>query len=137
MTHDIVTRINRDTSLTAMAHLTCAAHTRAELTDIVSRYGDAGIANILALRGDPPKELDLPPGDLGHATDLVDLVREVGDFSVGVAVHPEGHPGVDRPRGRPPAPGGEACAPPTSASPSSSSSPTCGSSSSATYASTE
>ncbi len=92
MTHDIVTRINRDTSLTAMAHLTCAAHTRGELTDIVSRYRDAGIANILALRGDPPKDLNLPPGDLAHATDLIDLVRGVGDFSVGVAVHPEGHP---------------------------------------------
>jgi methylenetetrahydrofolate reductase (NADPH) len=92
MTHDIVTRINRDTSLTAMAHLTCAAHTRGELTDIVSRYHDAGIGNILALRGDPPKDLNLPPGDLAHATDLIDLVREVGDFSVGVAVHPEGHP---------------------------------------------
>ena len=92
MTHDIVTRINRDTSLTAMAHLTCAAHTRAELTEIVTRYRDAGIQNILALRGDPPKDLNLPPGDLGHATDLIDLVRGVGDFSVGVAVHPEGHP---------------------------------------------
>jgi methylenetetrahydrofolate reductase (NADPH) len=92
MTHDIVTRINRDTSLTAMAHLTCAAHTRAELTEIVTRYDDAGIQNILALRGDPPKDLDLPPGDLSHATDLIDLVRGVGDFSVGVAVHPEGHP---------------------------------------------
>lgn len=92
MTHDIVTRINRDTSLTAMAHLTCAAHTREELTEIVTRYDDAGIRNILALRGDPPKDLDLPPGDLSHATDLIDLVREVGDFSVGVAVHPEGHP---------------------------------------------
>jgi methylenetetrahydrofolate reductase (NADPH) len=92
MTHDIVTRINRDTSLTAMAHLTCAAHTREELTEIVTRYHDAGIANILALRGDPPKDLDLPPGDLSHATDLIDLVRGVGNFSVGVAVHPEGHP---------------------------------------------
>jgi methylenetetrahydrofolate reductase (NADPH) len=92
MTHDIVTRINRDTSLTAMAHLTCAAHTRGELNDIVTRYHDAGIANILALRGDPPKDLNLPPGDLAHATDLIDLVRDVGDFSVGVAVHPEGHP---------------------------------------------
>src|SRR6478752_6964400 len=92
MTHDIVTRINRETSLTAMAHLTCAAHTRAELTEIVARYDDAGIRNILALRGDPPKDLDLPPGDLSHATDLIDLVRAVGDFSVGVAVHPEGHP---------------------------------------------
>jgi methylenetetrahydrofolate reductase (NADPH) len=92
MTHDIVTRINRETSLTAMAHLTCAAHTRAELTEIVTRYDNAGISNILALRGDPPKDLNLPPGDLAHATDLVDLVREVADFSVGVAVHPEGHP---------------------------------------------
>jgi methylenetetrahydrofolate reductase (NADPH) len=92
MTHDIVTRINRDTSLTAMAHLTCAAHTEGELTDIVTRYGEAGIANILALRGDPPKDLNLPPGDLAHATDLIDLVRGVGDFSVGVAIHPEGHP---------------------------------------------
>jgi methylenetetrahydrofolate reductase (NADPH) len=103
MTHDIVTRINRETSLTAMAHLTCAAHTRAELTEIVARYDDAGIRNILALRGDPPKDLDLPPGDLSHATDLIDLVRAVGDFSVGVAVHPEGHPAssdraVDRQR---------------------------------------
>jgi methylenetetrahydrofolate reductase (NADPH) len=92
MTHDIVTRINRETSLTAMAHLTCAAHTREELTEIVARYDDAAIRNILALRGDPPKDLDLPPGDLSHATDLIDLVRGVGDFSVGVAVHPEGHP---------------------------------------------
>jgi methylenetetrahydrofolate reductase (NADPH) len=92
MTHDIVTKINRDTSLTAMAHLTCAAHTRGELSDIVTRYGDAGISNILALRGDPPKDLNLPPGDLAHATDLIDLVRGAGDFSVGVAVHPEGHP---------------------------------------------
>src|SRR3954452_6412269 len=92
MTHDIVTRINRETSLTAMAHLTCAAHSRAELAEIVTRYGDAGVQNILALRGDPPKDLDLPAGELSYATDLIDLVQEVGDFSIGVAVHPEGHP---------------------------------------------
>jgi methylenetetrahydrofolate reductase (NADPH) len=92
LTHDIVTRINRETSLTAMAHLTCAAHTRAELTELLERYQAAGIENILALRGDPPKDLNLPPGDLAHAIDLIELVRELGDFSVGVAVHPEGHP---------------------------------------------
>jgi methylenetetrahydrofolate reductase (NADH) len=91
-THDLVVHINGGTSLTAMAHLTCAAHSRAELVEIVSRYRDAGVENILALRGDPPKDLDLPPGELGHACDLIALVREVGDFSVGVAVHPEGHP---------------------------------------------
>jgi len=92
MTHEIVTRIQRETSLTAMAHLTCAAHSRAELTEIVTRYRDAGIENILTLRGDPPKDLDLPPGELDHATDLIALVKDIGDFSVGVAIHPEGHP---------------------------------------------
>jgi methylenetetrahydrofolate reductase (NADPH) len=91
-THEIVVGINRDTSLTAMAHLTCAAHTRDELATIITRYAGAGVENILALGGDPPKELNLPAGELPHATDLVQLVRELGDFSVGVAIHPEGHP---------------------------------------------
>jgi methylenetetrahydrofolate reductase (NADPH) len=91
-THDLVVRINRDTSMTAMAHLTCAAHTRAELAEIVTRYREAGVRNILALGGDPPKELGLPPGELTHATELVALIRDIGDFSVGVAIHPEGHP---------------------------------------------
>jgi methylenetetrahydrofolate reductase (NADPH) len=91
-THDLVVEINRDTSMTAMAHLTCAAHTRDQLSEIVTRYADAGIENILALGGDPPKDLDLPPGELTHAIDLVRLVREHGNFSVGVAAHPEPHP---------------------------------------------
>lgn len=91
-THDIVVHINRETSMTAMAHLTCAAHSRAELRAIVERYGDAGIENVLALGGDPPKDLDLPPGELAHAIDLVRLIREVGNFCVGVAAHPEPHP---------------------------------------------
>jgi methylenetetrahydrofolate reductase (NADPH) len=75
-----------------MAHLTCAAHTRADLVAIVERYREAGVDNILALGGDPPAGLDLPPGELTYAAELVELVREVGDFSVGVAAHPEGHP---------------------------------------------
>src|SRR5438132_335822 len=91
-THDLVVRINRDTSMTAMAHLTCAAHTRVELTEIVTRYRDAAVENILSLGGDPPKELDLPAGELKYATELLALVTGIGDFSVGVAVHPEGHP---------------------------------------------
>jgi methylenetetrahydrofolate reductase (NADPH) len=91
-THDLVVDINRNTSMTAMAHLTCAAHRRDELVEIVTRYRDAGVENILALGGDPPKDLDLPPGELAHSIDLVRLVREQGDFSVGVAAHPEPHP---------------------------------------------
>ena len=75
-----------------MAHLTCAAHSRAELEDILTRYATAGVQNMLALGGDPPKDLNLPPGDLKHATELVGLAREMDAFSIGVAVHPEGHP---------------------------------------------
>jgi methylenetetrahydrofolate reductase (NADPH) len=91
-THDLVVSINRNTTMTAMAHLTCAAHRREELVEIVNRYKDAGVENILALGGDPPANLDLPEGDLHHACELVDLVREVGPFCVGVAAHPELHP---------------------------------------------
>ncbi len=97
-TRDIVIHIERDTSMTAMAHLTCIGHSRAELTEIVGEYRDAGIDNILALGGDPPKapEAGEPggdtQGDLVHAAELVELIGEVGDFSVGVAAHPELHP---------------------------------------------
>lgn len=91
-THGIVLDVLRNTTMTPMAHLTCAGHTRAELAAILEAYRDAKVENILALRGDPPAELGLPPGDLGFAAELVDLVREVAPFSVGVAAHPEGHP---------------------------------------------
>ena len=91
-THDIVVDVLRNSTMTPMAHLTCAGHTRAELAGILERYRDAGVENILALRGDPPADLNLPPGDLPYAADLVELVREVAPFSVGVAAHPEGHP---------------------------------------------
>ncbi len=91
-THEIVVDILRNTGMTPMAHLTCAAHTRAELVEVVTHYRDAGIENVLALGGDPPADLDLPPGELHYARELVELVREIGDFSVGVAAHPEPHP---------------------------------------------
>ena len=78
--------------MTAMAHLTCAGHRRADLEAIVGRYRDAGVDNILALGGDPPADVVLPPSELDHAIDLVRLVRAAGPFSIGVAVHPEPHP---------------------------------------------
>jgi len=91
-THDLVVQVKRDTSMVSMAHLTCVGHTRQELVDIVTRYRDAGIDNILALGGDPPADVELPPGELRYAMELVELVRGVGHFAVGVAAHPEPHP---------------------------------------------
>ena len=91
-TYEIVVDVLRHTTMTPMAHLTCAGHTEVQLRELVERYRDDGVENILALRGDPPADLGLPPGDLPHAGALVDLIRQVGPFSVGVAAHPEGHP---------------------------------------------
>jgi methylenetetrahydrofolate reductase (NADPH) len=91
-TRRIVEHIARDTAMTPMPHLTCVAHSRAEVVDIVSGYRDMGLHNILALGGDPPVDGADKPTDFRFATELIDVVREVGDFSVGVAAFPEGHP---------------------------------------------
>ena len=91
-THDLVVRINRTMGMTAMAHLTCVGHSCMELEEIVARYRDAGIENVLALGGDPPVGTELPVGELHHAVELVRLIRGVGDFAIGVAAHPEPHP---------------------------------------------
>ena len=91
-TRRIVEHIARDTSMMPMPHLTCVAHRRDEVVSIVEGYRDAGLHNILALGGDPPAEDEAMPSDFEHATDLIEVVREVGDFSVGVAAFPEGHP---------------------------------------------
>ena len=105
-TRDIVLRIQNDMGMTAMAHLTCAGHTRPEVTDIVAGYGAHGIDNILALAGDPPAVPEggpeAPAGDFRYALELVELIRSLGDFSIGVAAHPELHPrsGGDRARDR-------------------------------------
>ena len=96
-THTLVVEILRTTSMTPMAHLTCAGHTRAELHGILTRYRAEGVENLLALGGDPPLDSNLPPGDFRNAIELVELAFEVGGFAIGVAAHPEVHPrSVDR-----------------------------------------
>jgi len=100
-TREIVTYINGDTSMTAMPHLTCVAHTCADITDIVTGYRDEGFENILALGGDPPALSDgqpEPEGDFEYALELVELVRSIGDFCIGVAAHPELHPRSNKDR---------------------------------------
>jgi methylenetetrahydrofolate reductase (NADPH) len=91
-TRDIVVHIERDTGITAMAHLTCVAHTRDQLTSVLEEYRAAGVENILALGGDPPTDGADHPNDLEYASELIELIAEVGDFCVGVAAHPELHP---------------------------------------------
>jgi methylenetetrahydrofolate reductase (NADPH) len=91
-TRQIVEHIARDTSMTPMPHLTCVAHTRAELEAIVAGYRDAGLENILALGGDPPVDGVEYPTDFHFATELLEVVQAQGDFSIGVAAFPEGHP---------------------------------------------
>jgi len=93
-THELVVKLAERGRSVSMAHLVCAAHTRAELAEILAAYQRAGIENVLALRGDPPLSGGecFAEGELAHAIDLVRLAKQVGDFCVGVAAHPEGHP---------------------------------------------
>lgn len=94
-TIDITGRIARETSMTPMAHLTCVGHTVTELRDILGSLAGAGVHNVLALRGDPDGGPGTPwlrtEGGVDYAAELVALIREHGEFSIGVAVFPEGH----------------------------------------------
>jgi methylenetetrahydrofolate reductase (NADPH) len=91
-TFDLVTQIERDGYVTAMAHVICVGHARAEMRDLLKNYSDAGVQNIMALGGDIPDDPLAAHSEFEHAIDLIDLTREMGNFSVGVAAHPAGHP---------------------------------------------
>lgn len=92
----VTDRILDETDIATVAHLTCVGATRDELADIVDRYAASGIANVLALRGDPPDGPGAPwqshQDGLDYAVQLVEMIRERGEFCVGVAAFPYRHP---------------------------------------------
>ncbi len=103
-THDLVVRIRRESDLSPIPHLTCVCHDEDEIRLILQRYAEEGVANILALGGDPPRErgdYDRSADAFRHAADLVRFIKRFNDsgvhadprgFGIGVAGFPEGHP---------------------------------------------
>ncbi len=95
----VTQRIGQETTLRPVAHLTCVGADVQQLRSVVAEYASVGVTNILALRGDPPtgpgQEWQPYPGGLDYAVELVDLVANLGSFTVGVAAFPEGHPEAD------------------------------------------
>jgi len=95
-THDLVVRIREQTNITVVSHLTCVGSTRTEMHNILEKYQQAGIQNILALHGDPPEDQKnfVEPADaFTYAADLVAYIKKYfPEMCVGVAGFPEGHP---------------------------------------------
>lgn len=94
-THNVVTRIQRETALTGVPHLTCVGASRGEILDIARRYWDEGVRHLVALRGDPPQGQTsyVPhPDGFAYASDLVSGLKSVADFDISVAAYPEMHP---------------------------------------------
>lgn len=95
-THRLIARLRQETDLSIVAHLTCVNSSKEEVEDILRRYRDIGVNNILALRGDMP-DTEADPAELyrefPHAADLVRFIKDnFPDMGIGVAGFPEGHP---------------------------------------------
>lgn len=106
LTHQLVTRIKREADLEAVPHLTCVCHQEGEIGEILEKYAAAGVGNILALGGDPPRDrvnYQRSEDAFAHASGLVEFIQKFNrsgkhpdkrGFGVGVAGFPEGHPGT-------------------------------------------
>ncbi len=108
LTHDLVVRARKELNVTTIPHLTCVCHSEQDIQSILQRYAGHGISNILALGGDPPRDLagyDKAADAFQHAVDLVRFIKKFNGsgthpdpggrgFGIGVAGFPEGHPGT-------------------------------------------
>lgn len=94
-THAAVARINSETDLTAAPHLTCIGASKGEIDEIASEYWDMGVRHLVALRGDPPRDVaryEPHPDGYAYASDLVAGLKKIADFDISVAAYPEVHP---------------------------------------------
>ena len=95
LTHEAVTTIGAQFGLNVAAHLTCVDATRAETLDIAKSYAEAGLREIVALRGDPPKgqgRFTAHPEGFANSVELIEALAETGDFKLRVGAYPEPHP---------------------------------------------
>ena len=93
-TERITMQVKQETDLEVMAHLTCVAQTREEVQGVLERLDEAGVENVIALRGDPPRGQEdfVPvPGGFHHATELIEHIRDNFGFGLAAACYPEGH----------------------------------------------
>lgn len=96
LTHNLIVKIQKETDITVVSHLTCVGSTREEIRAILTRYRENNIMNIMALRGDPPagaEKFIKTEGGFGYASELVEFIKKnFPDMGIGVAGYPEGHP---------------------------------------------
>ena len=92
-TTEICAYIQNQLHIDALAHLTCVGSTKESIDSVTKEYRTAGIKHILALRGDIPEHADFPlPNQFHHASELIAEIKSRGDFCIGGACYPEGHP---------------------------------------------
>lgn len=94
LSEQISIRIKEQTDLVVMAHLTCVSQTKTDVHNVLTRLADAGIQNIIALRGDPPlgqNEFIANKDGFSHANQLIDHIRTNFEFGIAAACYPEGH----------------------------------------------
>ncbi len=92
-TVELADEVRNKNKIPALAHLTCASSTREKVAQVITELKEKKIENILALRGDIPEHVDFPlPGQYHHASELIADIKAQGDFCIGGACYPEGHP---------------------------------------------